>query len=118
MLFRFAKHLGIDNIEDGLYGQEINPTNHALLRTNMLLHGVPFEKFDIRIGCTLMDPQHLDVQPVDVIMAELKTDGLVSQASPPQSVRRVLANCTHSALYVSTDRSASPVKPWPAVGHR
>ncbi|MEX3515293.1 MULTISPECIES: type I restriction-modification system subunit M [unclassified Corynebacterium] len=69
LLFRFAKHLGIDNIEDGLYGQEINPTNHALSRMNMLLHGVPFEKFDIRIGDTLMDPQHLDVQPFDAIVS-------------------------------------------------
>ena len=69
LLFRFAKRLGIDNIEDGLYGQEINPTNHALSRMNMLLHGVPFEKFDIRIGDTLMDPQHLDVQPFDAIVS-------------------------------------------------
>lgn len=69
LLFRFAKNLGIDNITDGLYGQEINPTNHALSRMNMLLHGVPFEKFDIRIGDTLLDPQHLDVQPFDAIVS-------------------------------------------------
>lgn len=69
LLYRFAKNLGIDNISDGLYGQEINPTNHALSRMNMLLHGVPFEKFDIRIGDTLLDPQHLDVQPFDAIVS-------------------------------------------------
>jgi hypothetical protein len=69
LLFRFAKALGIDNISDGLYGQEINPTNHALSRMNMLLHGVPFEKFDIQIGDTLTDPQHLDVQPFDAIVS-------------------------------------------------
>lgn len=69
LLYRFAKKLGIDNISDGLYGQEINPTNHALSRMNMLLHGVPFEKFDIRIGDTLLDPQHLDVQPFDAIVS-------------------------------------------------
>lgn len=69
LLFRFAKNLGIENISDGLYAQEINPTNHALSRMNMLLHGVPFEKFDIRLGDTLLDPQHLDVQPFDAIVS-------------------------------------------------
>ena len=69
LLFRFAKTLGIDNISDGLYGQEINPTNHTLSRMNMLLHGVPFEKFDIQIGDTLIDPKHLDVQPFDAIVS-------------------------------------------------
>lgn len=68
-MFRFAKNLGIENISDGLYGQEINPTNHALSRMNMLLHGVPFEKFDIRLGDTLLEPQHLDVQPFDAIVS-------------------------------------------------
>ena len=69
LLFRFAKNLGIENISDGLYAQEINPTNHALSRMNMLLHGIPFEKFDIRIGDTLLDPQHIDVQPFDAIVS-------------------------------------------------
>lgn len=69
LLFRFAKVLGIDNISEGLFGQEINPTNHALSRMNLLLHGVPFEKFDIRLGDTLLNPQHLDVQPFDAIVS-------------------------------------------------
>lgn len=69
LLFRFAKVLGIDNITDGLYGQEINPTNHALARMNMFLHGVPFEKFDIKRGDTLENPLHLEVQPFDAIVS-------------------------------------------------
>lgn len=69
LLFRFVKVMGIDNITDGIYGQEINPTNHALSRMNMLLHGVPFEKFDIQIGDTLENPKHLDVQPFDAIVS-------------------------------------------------
>lgn len=69
LLFRFAKVLGIDNTTNGLYGQEINPTNHALARMNMFLHGVPFEKFDIKRGDTLENPLHLEVQPFDAIVS-------------------------------------------------
>ena len=69
LLFRFVRVMGLDNITEGLYGQEINPTNHSLARMNMLLHGVPFEKFDIRLGDTLENPKHLDVQPFDAIVS-------------------------------------------------
>lgn len=79
LLFRFAKNLGIDNITDGLYGQENNPTNHALSRMNMLLHGVPFEKFDIRIGDTLLDPKHIDVQPFGAIVSKRGMDLLIQE---------------------------------------
>lgn len=58
------------------YGQEINTTTYNLCRINMLLHGIPFERFDIACEDTLTAPQHWNEQPFDLIVS-----------NPPYSVR-------------------------------
>ncbi|MFS0637595.1 type I restriction-modification system subunit M [Mesobacillus foraminis] len=42
------------------YGQEKVPTSYNLARMNMLLHDIPYQRFDIRNADTLEDPQHLN----------------------------------------------------------
>lgn len=42
------------------YGQELNRTTYNLARMNMILHGVHFNKFDIKQEDTLEKPQHLE----------------------------------------------------------
>ncbi|TKC14754.1 type I restriction-modification system subunit M [Robertmurraya kyonggiensis] len=41
------------------YGQEKVSTTYNLARMNMLLHDVPYQRFDIRNADTLEEPQHL-----------------------------------------------------------
>lgn len=41
------------------YGQELTSTTFNLSRMNMMLHGVPYDRFDIRNANTLTEPQHL-----------------------------------------------------------
>lgn len=55
------------------YGQELNPTTYNLARMNMILHGVHFDKFTMRLGDTLVDDLHPD----------LKSEAIV--ANPPFS---------------------------------
>ena len=43
-------------------GQELNPTTHNLARMNMILHGVYFDRFDIRQGDTLKEDMHPDLK--------------------------------------------------------
>ena len=45
-----------------LYGQEMNRTTYNMARMNMILHGVHFNNFDIRLDDTLQRPQHVDIQ--------------------------------------------------------
>jgi type I restriction enzyme M protein len=42
------------------YGQEKVSTTYNLARMNMLLHDVPYQRFDIRNADTLEEPQHLE----------------------------------------------------------
>ncbi len=49
-------------------GQELNPTTYNLARMNMILHGVHFDRFDIRNGDALEDDQHPDLK-AEVIVA-------------------------------------------------
>lgn len=42
------------------YGQELSPTTYNLARMNMMLHGVPYNRFDIRNGNTLTEDMHED----------------------------------------------------------
>lgn len=69
LLLKFAKFLDEDNQPDGFYGQESNPSTHSLARINMFLHGIPFEKFDIAHGDTLINPLHGDIEPFDAIVS-------------------------------------------------
>jgi type I restriction enzyme M protein len=42
------------------YGQEKVSTTYNLARMNMLLHDIPYQRFDIRNADTLEEPHHLD----------------------------------------------------------
>lgn len=61
----FDEHI----VEDGFYGQEINHTTYNLARMNMFLHNVNYDKFNIALGDTLINPQFGDEKPFDVIVS-------------------------------------------------
>jgi type I restriction enzyme M protein len=44
------------------YGQELNRTTYNLARMNMIMHGVKYDRFDIRQEDTLERPQHPDLR--------------------------------------------------------
>lgn len=67
LLLQFRKLMG-DNVKN-FFGQEINITTYNLCRINMFLHGVNFEKFDIALGDTLIEPKHWDYEPFDAIVS-------------------------------------------------
>ncbi|MDG1098532.1 MAG: type I restriction-modification system subunit M, partial [Bacteroidia bacterium] len=46
----------------GFYGQEVNRVNCNLTRMNMILHNVYSDRFDIRQGNSLEDPQHMHLR--------------------------------------------------------
>jgi type I restriction-modification system, M subunit len=68
LLLKFAKLLGVENMKEFL-GQKSNPTTYNLCRINMLLHNVPFDKFDIAHGDTLIDPQHRHLELFEAIVS-------------------------------------------------
>lgn len=76
LLLQVAKVLGKDNVRDGFYGQEINPTTYNLARINMFLHEVGYDKFDIACDDTLLAPQHWDEEPFEIIVS-----------NPPYSIK-------------------------------
>ena len=76
LLLKAAKILGKDNIRNGFYGQEINLTTYNLCRINMFLHDIGFEKFSIAHEDTLIEPQHWDEEPFEVIVS-----------NPPYSIK-------------------------------
>jgi type I restriction enzyme M protein len=71
------------------YGQEMNPTTFNLARMNMILHGVHYQRFDIKNEDTLEHPapEH----------ADLRFEAIV--ANPPFS-----AKWSASAIFESDDR--------------
>ena len=69
LLLKFAKVLGKDKVKQGFYGQEINITTYNLCRINMFLHDINYEKFDIALGDTLLEPKHWDDEPFDAIVS-------------------------------------------------
>lgn len=62
---QFDEHI----IEDGFFGQEINHTTYNLARMNMFLHNVNYDKFNMALGNTLLDPQFGDEKPFDAIVS-------------------------------------------------
>lgn len=62
---QFEEHI----IEDGFFGQEINHTTYNLARMNMFLHNINYDKFNIALGDTLIDPQFGDDKPFDAIVS-------------------------------------------------
>ncbi|EKO3555365.1 type I restriction-modification system subunit M [Vibrio fluvialis] len=58
LLLRVAREVGSHNLS--FFGQEQNPSTYNLARMNMLMHGVRYDKFDIKNDDTLEHPMHLD----------------------------------------------------------
>lgn len=87
LLLRVAKEAKSTNIE--FFGQEQNPSTFNLARMNMLMHGVRYDKFDIKNDDTLEHPMHLD-KHFDAVVA-----------NPPFS-----ANWSASDLHLNDERFA------------
>ena len=62
---QFDEHI----IEDGFWGQEINHTTYNLARMNMFLHNINYDKFNIKLGDTLIHPEFKDDKPFDAIVS-------------------------------------------------
>ena len=48
------------------FGQEKNPTTYNLARMNMFLHNINYDKSNIELGDTLLEPKFNDEKPFDV----------------------------------------------------
>lgn len=69
LLLQAKKQFDAHIIEDGFYGQEINHTTYNLARMNMFLHNINYDKFNIALGNTLLNPQHSNEKPFDAIVS-------------------------------------------------
>jgi len=69
------------------YGQELNRTTYNLARMNMILHGVNYQKFDIKQEDSLERPMHPDLRAVAIV------------ANPPFS-----AHWSANPLHLGDDR--------------
>ena len=76
LLLKSQSVLGKDAVRQGYFGQEINITTYNLCRINMFLHDVGFDKFDIACEDTLLNPQHWDDEPFELIVS-----------NPPYSIK-------------------------------
>ena len=76
LLLQAKKQFEAHIIEDGFFGQELNHTTYNLARMNMFLHDVPYDKFNIELGDTLIAPHFGDDKPFDAIVS-----------NPPYSVK-------------------------------
>lgn len=76
LLLKVEKILGRDSVQIGFFGQEINITTYNLCRINMFLHDIGFDKFDIQCEDTLINPQHWDDEPFELIVS-----------NPPYSIK-------------------------------
>jgi type I restriction enzyme M protein len=76
LLLQAKKQFDEHVIEDGFFGQEINHTTYNLARMNMFLHNINYDKFNIQLGNTLIDPHFGDDKPFDAIVS-----------NPPYSVK-------------------------------
>jgi type I restriction enzyme M protein len=69
LLLQARKHFDAHIIEDGFFGQEINHTTYNLARMNMFLHNINYDKFNIQLGNTLIDPHFGNDKPFDAIVS-------------------------------------------------
>lgn len=69
LLLKSLKVLGKDGVRKGFFGQEKNITTYNLCRINMFLHNVNPDKFDIACDDTLINPQHWDDEPFELIVS-------------------------------------------------
>ncbi|KAA6204491.1 MAG: type I restriction-modification system subunit M [Candidatus Tokpelaia sp.] len=76
LLLQAKKQFDAHIIEEGFFGQEINHTTYNLARMNMFLHNINYDKFNIQLGNTLIDPRFQNGKPFDAIVS-----------NPPYSVK-------------------------------
>nr|WP_217434725.1 type I restriction-modification system subunit M [Pseudomonas aeruginosa] len=76
LLLQAKKQFEDHVIEEGFFGQELNHTTYNLARMNMFLHNVNYDKFNIQLGDTLIEPHFGDDKPFDAIVS-----------NPPYSVK-------------------------------
>ena len=76
LLLQVGKIIDAHKIEDGFFGQEINHTTYNLARMNMFLHNINYDKFNIQLGDTLIDPSFGGGKLFDAIVS-----------NPPYSVK-------------------------------
>ena len=76
LLLQTKKHFDEHKIQDGYFGQEINHTTYNLARMNMFLHNINYDKFNLELGDTLIDPQFKDNANFDAIVS-----------NPPYSIK-------------------------------
>ena len=76
LLLQAKKHFDKHVIEEGFFGQEVNHTTYNLARMNMFLHNINYDKFNIALGNTLIDPHYGDEKPFDAIVS-----------NPPYSIK-------------------------------
>ena len=76
LLLQAKKHFDAHIIEDDFFGQEINHTTYNLARMNMFLHNINYDKFNMMLGNTLLNPHFGDDKPFDAIVS-----------NPPYSVK-------------------------------
>lgn len=94
LLLKFSKTIGKVNPNLMYYGQEINPTTYNLCRINMFLHNINYDKFDIQLGDTLLDPKHRELEPFDAIVS-----------NPPYSIPW---EGSKNPLLINDDRYSGP----------
>lgn len=78
LLLQAKKHMDDHLIEEGFFGQEVNHTTYNLARMNMFLHNVNYDKFNMQLGNTLIDPHFRESKGKGF-------DAIVS--NPPYSVK-------------------------------
>lgn len=76
LLLQAKKHFDSHVIEEGFFGQEINHTTYNLARMNMFLHNINYDKFNVQLGNTLIEPHFGSDKPFDAIVS-----------NPPYSVK-------------------------------
>ncbi len=81
LLLQAKKHFDSHIIEEGFFGQEINHTTYNLARMNMFLHNINYDKFNIQLGDTLINPHFRDDKRFDAIVS-----------NPPYSVKWIGAD--------------------------
>lgn len=92
LLLQAKKHFDSHIIEEGFFGQEINHTTYNLARMNMFLHNVNYDKFNIVLGNTLINPKLGNDKPFDAIVS-----------NPPYSVKWI---GTDDPTLINDDRFA------------
>lgn len=69
LLLQAKKQFDDHIVEEGFFGQEINHTTYNLARMNMFLHNINYDKFKIRLGNTLTEPDFGEDKPFDAIVS-------------------------------------------------